>query len=143
MLVATNDVRFVDYHEADLQLLQRFLLSTWNKFPIESIDNHDTFCFLAMKENIPIGFVWGFRSSTSALFPMYLYVDEPYRHQGIGSKLMLKLIETFPNDAIQIYYEKHLHKFYQNLGFETNAHIEVAVLPNKAQHAIYNKSDEF
>lgn len=100
------------------------------KLIVESfINSEDSLksCFVAISDRSIVGFVYGFLTDNSTLFPQFLYVKPEYRKKGIGTKLM-KTIETETECSVSIiYYHNSLHNYYKRQGYNSGDQLEVAI----------------
>ena len=103
-----------------------------NNFYKKSLDNENINLSIAMENNKLVGYIFAYRKyekntsfKNDIIFIDGLFVDEKYRHSGIGTKL-IKYIENwsrekYENPYIEITYIKsniNAEKCYKKLGYE-------------------------
>lgn len=96
----------------------------------KALEKHNSIiekCYLAFNDNILVGFIYGFVLPNKTLLPQWLYVLPPYRKHGIGTALLKELEEKSNCTASMIFYNKDLHNYYSNMGYETGNNLETAI----------------
>lgn len=83
-------------------------------------------CYLAEKDYEVIGFVYGFALPNNLLVPHFIYVSPEYRKNGIAKKLLFMLEKESNCKNSIIYYNKSLHDYYSQCGYESSDALEVA-----------------
>ena len=84
-------------------------------------------CFLAFLDTTRVGFIYGFVLPNKILLPQWLYVLPQVRKCGIGTALLKELEEKSKCTASMIFYNKDLHNYYSELGYETGSNLETAI----------------
>ena len=84
-------------------------------------------CILALDETQVVGYIYGFALPNKTLIPEFLYVLPTYRKQGIGKMLVEKLESSTDCTTSMIFYNKSLHDYYCNMGYQAGDALEVAM----------------
>jgi GNAT superfamily N-acetyltransferase len=83
--------------------------------------------YVALIDELIIGFVYGVTIPGNTLIPQFLYVKDSFRKCGFGTKLMKRLEEGSDCSTSIIYYEKSLHNYYKSQNYFTGDNLEVAI----------------
>ena len=84
-------------------------------------------CVLALDGTEIIGYIYGFALPNKKLIPEFLYVLPAYRGGGIGKMLVKELESSTDCTASMIYYNKSLHNYYSEMGYQVGDAVEVAM----------------
>ena len=77
-----------------------------NNYQIIEIQNHNVGCLLIEKYQ-------------DGILLNEIYLEEEYRHQGIGTKILLDILNNHPKVYLWVYQEnQNALKLYQKLGFK-------------------------
>ena len=83
---------------------------------LKDYDDNITKTFLAIDNDIIVGYIYGFVLPNKTLIPEFLYVIPEHRQKGIGKKLLQHLEYNTDCTASMIFYNKFLHDYYQKQG---------------------------
>ena len=84
-------------------------------------------CYIATKEGLMAGFIYGFSLPNKLLIPEMLYVRSEFRKQGIGTKLLETIEQKSGCNCSMIFYNKDLHNYYAQRGYNTGDNLETAI----------------
>lgn len=94
---------------------------------LKKYDGKQVKCYLAELEGSIVGLAVGFILPNKSLLPELIFVAEPYRGLGIGSKLMKTLEKHSGCNSSTIYYNKNMHDYFRNKGYLSSEQLEVAI----------------
>lgn len=84
-------------------------------------------CLVAEVDDCLIGFVYGYILPNNVLIPEFLYVQNKYRKNGIGKRLLEELEFQSGCVSSMIFYNKNLHNYYKKQGYMAGNNLEIAM----------------
>lgn len=122
-----------EYTESDYRALSSMSDDVWSTkiaciaAGLRNYDGKIERCYLAEKNGIIVGFIYGHVLPNRLLFPELLYVLPEYRNKGIATKLLDEFEKTSGCTTSLIFYNKALHDFYFKRDYCHGENLEVAM----------------
>ena len=84
-------------------------------------------CLVAEYECKLVGFIYGFVLPNDTLIPEFLYVVPNRRKEGIATRLLATLENSYGCSTSMIFYNKSLHSYYEKQGYMVGEQLEVGL----------------